>query len=302
MIGRGAPRRKAPGPPGASTPAAERARRAASLRRALETLISDGGLPRAAFARRCGFSRSTLSQLLSARDDRLPSAESLCRVAETFGVSVDWLLGLADRPDSGLSVDARSSTIAAGLGPADSPLLKWHWDARGGKVRVVPSNLPDILKTDAAIRHEHALDDFSDEGPERAAARWRLDMQRMPEAEMECCTPEDAAEDLALGRGLWRGMPARERRAALLRMAEIHEELYPSFRWFMFDSRRLFVAPMTIFGRGRAALYVGESFLSLTRPEHVRHFVARFDAAVRRASVQPPDAPARLRALAARVP
>ena len=49
-------------------------------------------------ARAVGVDRSTISQLLSGRDARLPNAQVVAECASALGVSADWLLGLTDRP------------------------------------------------------------------------------------------------------------------------------------------------------------------------------------------------------------
>ena len=45
------------------------------FRERLETVIAESGMSRSAFAAEAGMDRSTLSQLLSAGNDRLPRAE-----------------------------------------------------------------------------------------------------------------------------------------------------------------------------------------------------------------------------------
>ncbi len=79
------------------------------FRRNLSEVIARSGLSRSAFATRLGLDRSTLSQLLSADDLRLPRAETIASVAAFEQVRVDWLLGLSQegRLGAGLPTDER---------------------------------------------------------------------------------------------------------------------------------------------------------------------------------------------------
>ena len=58
-----------------------------------------------AYARAVGIDRSTLSQLLSPANERLPRAETLAAIATLAGVSVDWLLGLQSEERPGAEGD-----------------------------------------------------------------------------------------------------------------------------------------------------------------------------------------------------
>jgi len=78
-------------------------------------------------------------------------------------------------------------------------------------------------------------------------------------------------------------------------MIELCAELYPTLRWFLFDGRERYAAPVTIFGPLRAALYLGQMYLVLTSTEHVRTLTAQFDDLIRGAVVQPNEIPAFLK-------
>ena len=65
------------------------------------------------------------------------------------------------------------------------------------------------------------------------------------------------------------------------------DELYPTFRWYLFDGSRRYAAPVTVFGPLRAALYLGQLYLVLTSAEHVRTLSRHFDVLIRNAEVQP---------------
>ena len=71
----------------------------------------------------------------------------------------------------------------------------------------------------------------------------------------------------------------------------------PTFRWFLYDDRQVYSAPVTIFGPMRAALYVGQAYLVFSSTEHIRGLTGHFDALVRAAVVQPTEIPTYLQAL-----
>ncbi len=122
-----------------------------------------------------------------------------------------------------------------------------------------------------------------------AAASERLETQRLPESDLEVCSPRQGVESFARGEGVWRDLDPTIRRRQLVHMAELVGELYPTFRWFLYDGLLRYAAPMTIFGPKRAALYIGNMFLVLNGTEHVRALAGHFDDLIRSAVVQPSD-------------
>ena len=60
---------------------------------------------------------------------------------------------------------------------------------------------------------------------------------------------------------LARPCTAEIRKEQLEHMAALVEELYPTYRWFLFDGRERGSVPLTVFGPRRAALYVGDIYL-----------------------------------------
>ena len=274
------------------------------FRQRLEQVIADSGLGRSAFAQAVGMDRSTLSQLLSPANDRLPRVETLAAIAAARQVSVDWLLGLS-REGAHIGAD-----ILAEAGPSierdaravsDEQLAGWHAEAAGYKIRYVPSTLPDLLKTEDVIRYE--LGSSAARSPQRgleASAR-TLAYQRRPETDMESCTAIQSVEGFARGEGIWAGLPAAVRIRQLRHMADLTQELYPTFRWFLYDGLERFAVPVTIFGPLRAAVYLGQMFFVFGTTEHIRALTEQFDDLIRGAVVQPPDVPNLLRDLAARL-
>ncbi|MEQ8967888.1 MAG: helix-turn-helix transcriptional regulator [Azospirillaceae bacterium] len=268
------------------------------FRERLERVIRDSGLKRGAFAERIGMDRSTLSQILSPDNDRLPRVETLAAIGRTCHVSVDWLLGLSQQGALGGDILPEQASIERdALSPVDARLMAWHAEAAGYKIRYVPTTLPDLLKPPEVIRYE--FDDFVASRPEQGigTAAARLAFQRRPDTDMEACSALQSIEGLARGEGIWRALPAPRRRAALAHMADLVDELYPTFRWFLFDGRERFSVPVTIFGPRRAAIYLGQHYYVINATEHIRALTEHFDDLIRGAVVQPPDVSALLRRL-----
>jgi hypothetical protein len=90
---------------------------------------------------------------------------------------------------------------------------------------------------------------------------------------------------------VWTTLSLEHRREQLRRIVEVTEELYPMFRWFLFDGLERYAVPVTIFGPMRASLYLGQMYLVLTSADHVRTLTAHFEDLIRGAVVQPPDVP-----------
>src|SRR4051812_36611634 len=112
---------------------------AQGFRDRLEKVIGRTGLNQAAFARHVGMDRSTLSQLLSASNDRLPRAETLTSIARGCRVSVDWLLGLSQREQVGAELVQAALTIETQAhAPFDERFLRWQAESGAQKLRTVP--------------------------------------------------------------------------------------------------------------------------------------------------------------------
>jgi transcriptional regulator with XRE-family HTH domain len=270
------------------------------FRQRLSDVIARTGGSRAAFAQRIGIDRSTLAQVLSPANDRLPRVETLAAIAADQQVSIDWLLGLSqDGPLAPAIIQQPLTVEPGGHSPADERLTRWHAEAAGYKVRYVPATLPDLLKTEELIRYEYR--DHVGPIPESRieAAHARLANQRRPETDMEVCSSVQSVESFARGEGIWRDLAAPARRQQIEWMIELLDELYPTFRWFLYDGVRRFSVPLTVFGPKRAAIYVGHMYLVFNSTEHIRVLAEHFDNLIRAATVQPPKVSALLRRLLA---
>ncbi|MEO1190666.1 MAG: helix-turn-helix transcriptional regulator [Pseudomonadota bacterium] len=261
----------------------------ATFRNRLREVMEQNDESQASFARRLGLDRSTLSQLLDEDRDRLPRAETIIAIATAAQVSIDWLLGLTQEGKVGPEVVQRALEIETEAGsPIDHRLQRWHDEAAGYRIRYVPSSIPDLLKTEAVIRYEHRHFPGDVSQGLATASAVRLQQARLPDREMEMCSPIQMLESFARGEGIWRDLPWPERREQLEAMARILDELYPSLRWFLYDGLVTYAVPFTVFGPLRAAVYFGSMYFVLNTTEHVRLLSRYFDELVRLARVQPP--------------
>lgn len=240
-----------------------------------------GGLSR--FARDTGVDRSALSQLLDPRNDRLPRAETLYAIAESCGVTTDWLLSLSNAQSGGHQV-APMLEFEQALDPSGiAPSERWRTEARGYKLRYIPSQLPHLLTLPASdrLRAGTAPETGMATLDPEAQARLNDTEAWLAEMDVEICMAVQTLEDLARGARIWTTTPAEDRRAQLehiRRMLDLH---YPALRLHLYDERRISPAPYTVFGPVRAVIYLGQSFLVVTAAEQVRAIGRHFDSIVR---------------------
>lgn len=269
----------------------------ALFRDRLKTLLGRSDMNQSAFASSIGIDRSALSQILSGATTRLPRAETLMTIAAEHKVSLDWLLGLSQ--DEALTGELRNMMeIEEGIsGYGESFMARWYAEAAGAKVRYVPAGIPDLLRTGALVDYEAGIS-HRDPDVQANEARDRIDYNRRPETDMETCMPRHTLEIFARGLGVWVDFPAYERRAQLLHMAELIDDLYPTFRLFLYDGRSRYSVPYTIFGSHRAAIYVGDMYMVLNAPTPIRTLTRHFDNLIRSAEVHAHQVAAYARSLA----
>jgi transcriptional regulator with XRE-family HTH domain len=268
------------------------------FRQRLQSILSRSGETRAAFADAIGVDRSALTQLLAPHATRLPRADTLRRISERYSVSLDWLLGLSQ--DESLAAEIKPALeIAVAAGADEDTLLeRWHKEAVGYKIRYVPAQIPDLLRTPEVIDYEYSGRGAPSPSWQLRNAEFRLDYSRRPETDMEVCMPRQRLELLADGGGQWRGLGREARRAQLAYMADLIEELYPTFRLFLYDQLRTYSIPYTVFGPQRAAIFVGEMYLVLNTTEHIRSLTRHFDNLIRHAVLSAHESAAFVRRLA----
>ena len=268
------------------------------FRERLHALVEDMDGSQAAFARRIGIDRSTLSQLMAGPDDRLPRADTVAAIAQTCQVSADWLLGLSQETSADEAIMGPPLEIATGAqDPSNERLKAWHAEAAGYKVRYAPTTLPDLLKTEAVNRYEFGDSrGLSAVSAERTSMD-RLDFTRRPESDVEVVSSIQNLESFARGEGIWRGLDRAARREQVEHIVRLADELYPTLRWFLFDARERYAPPVTIFGPLRAVLYAGEVYFVFNSRDHIRLLTEHFDSLIRSAVIQPPEVPGFARSL-----
>lgn len=269
----------------------------ALFRERLSQVIALSGLSKSAFAARVGIDRSTLSQILSSASGRLPRVETLTAIAMSEGISLDWLVGISQEARVGATMMEVFEITRGQVSPGDERLQGWYDEAMGYKIRHVPTNLPDLLKTDAVIEYEYR--NSVEASPEqRFATRTKsLNYQRRTETDTEVCTSRQALEEFACGHGIWSELSLDKRRAQVELWKQMTRELYPTFRWFLYDERSIYSVPMTVFGPKRAVVYVGQGYFVFNGTDHIRALTGLFDDLIRAAVVQPTEVDAYLCAL-----
>lgn len=276
----------------------DRRRTVEIFRERLTEVIERSGLSRSRFAAKVGLDRSTLSQLLSGSSDRLPRAETIAAIAEQEQISTDWLLGMVQEEKIGTNILSEAPEIARGASSySDERLTRWRAEAVGYKIRYVPATLPDLLKSEEIIRYEYRQQGREMPAIRQEQAEARLAYSRRPETDLESCSSLQSLEGFARGQGIWEKLPVAERKLQLSWMIALVDELYPTFRWFLFDGLVNYSAPVTIFGPTRAAVYIGNMYFVFNSTEHIRALTQHFDNLIRGAIVQPPDVPQTLKRL-----
>ncbi|HGG06446.1 MAG TPA: XRE family transcriptional regulator, partial [Aliiroseovarius sp.] len=230
--------------------------------------------------------RSTISQLLNDDGARLPNAQVVAACAGLLGVSADWLLGLTDRPEPAADLLATSLTLTeAPRALVDNQIFNWHQEAAGYKIRHVPAALPDMLKTRAMLEWEYSPHLGRTTSQAIGASEDRLAFMRESRSDYEIALPMHELTSFARGEGYYRGLPGPVRREQIAHLTRLHEQLYPSLRVYLFDARKLFSSPITVFGPLLAVLYLGRNYVAFRDTERITAFSRHFDALVREASV-----------------
>lgn len=277
--------------------------RSALFRSRVIDAMQRAGLSRSALARKVNVDRSTIAQILRSDAVRLPGGQIVAELAETLGVSADWLLGLTDRPERpGDVLAAALALTGAERSTADAQIMAWHAEARGYKIRHVPATLPDLLKTDAILRWEYA--DARPDTAQRAVevVAGLLDWLDDAASDYEIALPIGELRAFAQGAGYYEGVPVDLRKAQLEYMADRCEAHFPALRLVLFDARRVFSAPVSIFGPLLAVIYVGRFHLAFRERARLRSLTEHFDWLVREAVVDARDVPAYVRGLSATLP
>lgn len=242
--------------------------------------ISQAGLARA-----CGVDRSTISALLQP-GTRLPNAGLAADCARALGISADWLLGLTDRPEPVADLLAASMSLTeAPRALIDEQIFGWHQEAAGYKIRHVPATLPDMLKTRAMVEWEYAPQLGRTAAQAIGAFEDRLKWMRGAGSDYEIALPLHELTAFATASGYYAGLSAAIRRAQIQHLIGLCDQLYPSLRVCLYDARKVFSAPVTVFGPLLAVVYLGHHYLALRDTARIGVISGHFDLLVREADV-----------------
>ncbi len=272
--------------------------RADLFRTRLTLAMAESRVSQSALARSIAADRSTISQLLSGDGARLPNAQIVGECAAQLRVSADWLLGLSDRPESAVDLMNISLTITeAPRTLVDEQINGWHKEARGYKVRHVPAGLPDLLKTREVLQWEYMPHLARTTEQAIGASEDRLDYMRESRSDYEIAFPIHELASFARAEGYYEGLPAEARIAQIEQILDLYNDLFPTLRIFLYDARRVYSSPVTVFGPLLAVLYVGSNYIAFRDNERVRTLSTHFDSLVREATVTDRDLEAYLRQL-----
>ena len=272
--------------------------RADLFRTRLAQAMTAQGVTQSALARLIDVDRSTISQLLDSGSARLPNAQIAAEAASALCVTLDWLLGLSDRPEQLDRLMATALTLSeAPRALIDETIFGWHQEAAGYKIRHVPATLPDMVKTRAMMEWEYG----SQLGPQAqeaiSASEARLAWMRRARSDYEIALPLHELAAFARAEGYYAGLPAEIRRGQLDRILELADQLYPAMRIYLYDAHQVYSAPITVFGPILAVVYLGPTYLAFRDADRVAVLSQQFDGLIRAASVDAREVPAHLRAL-----
>ncbi|WP_425098046.1 helix-turn-helix domain-containing protein [Tropicibacter sp. S64] len=272
--------------------------RARLLRSRMAQAMTQAGLSQTELARRIRVDRSTISQLLKDDGARLPNAHLVGACAEALDVSCDWLLGLSDRPESAAVLLASQMTVSqAPRALIDEQIFDWHREAEGYKIRHVPAGLPDMLKTRAVLEWEYGPHLGRTTEQAINAASDRIEWMRVSRSDYEIAMPLHELDSFTRGEGYYSGLSRDVRKAQLGHMLDLAEGLYPRLRMHLFDARRLYSAPITLFGPLLAVIYIGQNYLAFRDTGRIGMFTGHFDHLVKEAGVGSRAVPEHIAAL-----
>lgn len=268
------------------------------FRNRLQKAMELKGDTQSSLARKTGADRSTLSQILAGTTPRLPNGQLVAQCANSLGVSADWLLGLSDQPDSLEQILEQAMTMVdAPRALIDAQIFAWHQRAAGYKIRHVPTGLPDMVKIRSMLEWEYAPSLGHTIDLAIASAEDRLNWMRQAQSDYEIALPIHELQAFARAEGYYSGCPRQIRIEQLKHLAQLTAQLYPVMRFSLFDARKIYSAPITIFGPLLAVIYLGQKYLVFRVPDRIQALSQHFDGLIREAEISTRELPAFIGAL-----
>ncbi len=265
----------------------ERRTQVEGFRQRLGSAMERSGINRSQLAKIAGIDRSTLSQLLTSGNDRLPRSSTLVAIASKLQVSLDWLLGLSDESRLGAEIlsDCMQMKPSSHL-PCDESVLEWQQEAMGYKTRYLPSSLPDLVMTHSVMHHEYA--NYESVNVDRTAALIEIRRQQanLPGMELEICLSLQQMQGFAFAEGNWRGLSCAARLEQLEVMIAFFNEHYPKVRCYLFDATEYYASSYTVYGHQRVTIYTGQLYFVFNTTAHIQTLTQHFDGLIRAAKVQ----------------
>ena len=251
----------------------DRLRRAMALR----------GINQSQLADKTGSDRSTLSQLLTGDQDRLPRTDRLVLFSLALDVRLDWLLGLSEQVQDDICFLESSDGFEV-RDEYDALMLLWN-ENRSLRLRHVPLTLPSFAKTAFVRNYEFRNDPMVI--ARAKGGKPRMEALDLVDHEMELAIPLQAFDIFAGAWGPWQGLDSETRQTQLQRLITIFAVNYPRIRGHVFDQTTYYPTPMTICGREKAVIRAGNRFLVLRNLEQIMECTGYFDGLIRNCVVQP---------------
>ena len=138
-----------------------------------------------------------------------------------------------------------------------------------------------MLKTKEVMEWEYRATYNQSPGQAIEIAEARLEWMRASTSDYEIAVPLHEMTAMAEGSGYYAGLRPEARRAQLDWLLNMHRELYPVLRLFLFDAQRVFSAPITVFGPKIATIYLGRYHIAFRDRERVQAMTRHFDWLIR---------------------
>jgi hypothetical protein len=113
----------------------------------------------------------------------------------------------------------------------------------------------------------------------------RLAWMRSARSDYEIALPIHELAAFATATGYYAGLSKDARVEQLERLIAFCDQLYPSLRVCLFDAKRVFSAPVTVFGPLLAVLYLGRHYIAFRDSARVETITQHFDGLVREADI-----------------